>query len=83
MGELIAYKRADEIGPKMSSYEKFPTNNPKQLEETLRKALPVIGTVRKVRKLYEVGKARIHLDNVEGLGNFMEFEVRQKVIDLC
>ena len=30
--------------------------------------------VRKVRELYILGNVRIHLDQVEGLGSFLEFE---------
>jgi predicted adenylyl cyclase CyaB len=35
----------------------------------------VRGVVKKIRYLYMVGKTRIHLDDVEGLGHFMELEV--------
>lgn len=38
-------------------------------------ALGVRGVVRKTRYLYMVGQTRIHLDDVEGLGHFMELEV--------
>ena len=38
-------------------------------------ALGAIGSVKKVRTLYMVGQTRIHLDKVEGLGEFVEFEV--------
>jgi predicted adenylyl cyclase CyaB len=31
--------------------------------------------IRKKRTLYLAGQTRIHLDEVEGLGNFMELEV--------
>ena len=33
------------------------------------------GDVKKTRYLYMVGQTRVHVDEVEGLGNFMELEV--------
>ncbi len=41
----------------------------------LSNALGVVGRVRKRRRLYLVGNTRIHLDEVEGLGSFLELEV--------
>ena len=38
-------------------------------------AYGIRGIVRKTRYLYLVGQTRIHLDDVEGLGKFMELEV--------
>jgi predicted adenylyl cyclase CyaB len=45
------------------------------LHALLSRALPVLGRVRKRRTVYLVGQARIHLDEVEGLGDFVELEV--------
>ncbi|MEW6405591.1 MAG: class IV adenylate cyclase, partial [Chloroflexota bacterium] len=33
------------------------------------------GVVKKTRYLYMVGQTRVHLDDVEGLGQFLELEV--------
>ncbi len=41
----------------------------------LKAALGEIGIVRKRRTLYLVGQTRIHLDEVEGLGDWLELEV--------
>ncbi|MGA2706612.1 MAG: class IV adenylate cyclase [Isosphaeraceae bacterium] len=41
----------------------------------LSRVLPIVGTVRKERLLYRVGQTRIHLDQVENLGDFVELEV--------
>jgi predicted adenylyl cyclase CyaB len=72
--ELICYQRSDENGPKQSQYLITPTSDPAGLKATLTAALGVKGMVRKRRHLYLVGQTRIHLDQVESLGNFVELE---------
>jgi len=76
--ELIYYERADAQGPKESQYELYPvaTASAAQLRRALTTALGVRGVVRKRRELYRVGGTRIHIDEVEGLGAFLELEVR-------
>ena len=74
-GELIFYRRADAGGPKTSSYFLSPTPAPDSLRDLLARAHGTAGRVRKQRTLYLVGRTRVHLDRVEGLGDFMELEV--------
>jgi predicted adenylyl cyclase CyaB len=74
-GELIHYRRPDERGPKESLYVIAPVSAPDALREALSRAYGVAGRVRKVRTLYLAGRTRIHLDRVEGLGDFLELEV--------
>jgi adenylate cyclase len=74
-GQLIYYTRPDQEGPKRSDYQLFHTADPKDLKRVLELAYGVRGIVRKTRYLYRVGQTRIHLDDVEGLGQFMELEV--------
>jgi predicted adenylyl cyclase CyaB len=74
-GELIFYKRADERGPKESSYLRVPTSNPASLREALSAAYGQVGRVVKHRTLYLIGRTRLHLDQVEDLGHFLELEV--------
>ncbi|HEX4145288.1 MAG TPA: class IV adenylate cyclase [Pirellulales bacterium] len=74
-GELIFYQRGDTAGPKTSTYRIAPTSEPEALRDILARVLPVRGIVRKRRWLYQVGQTRIHLDRVEGLGEFVELEV--------
>lgn len=74
-GELIYYRRADTLGPKESFYLRSETASPDTLRDALALAYGVAGRVRKQRTLYLAGRTRIHIDRVEGLGDFMELEV--------
>ena len=74
-GQLIFYRRADQQGPKESFYLISPTTSPASLCEALSLAYGQVGRVRKNRTLFLVGRTRIHLDRVEGLGDFLELEV--------
>lgn len=74
-GELIAYQRPDASGPKTSDYAIAPVADPDALRATLARALGVGGRVVKQRTLLRVGRTRVHLDRVDGLGDFMELEV--------
>jgi adenylate cyclase len=74
-GELIQYERPDDTGPKTSTYVRSPTASPATLREALTRALGTLGRVRKQRWLLLSGRTRIHLDRVEGLGDFLELEV--------
>jgi predicted adenylyl cyclase CyaB len=75
LGELIFYRRADRKGPRESFYLRSPTTAPRILRESLALAYGEVGRVRKQRTLFLSGRTRIHLDRVEGLGEFLELEV--------
>ena len=74
-GELIFYQRPDQEGPKTSHYSLAPTSDPTGLRHVLATAYGEKAVVRKIRHLYLVGRTRIHIDRVEGLGDFLELEV--------
>lgn len=74
-GQLIYYTRLDQEGPKRSEYHIYETSDPEKLKRVLGYAYEIRGVVRKTRYLYLVGQTRVHLDDVEGLGQFMELEV--------
>lgn len=74
-GELIFYRRPDRCGPGQSDYRITPAKDPAGLRDVLAEALGPTGRVRKQRILYRAGRTRIHLDRVEGLGDFLELEV--------
>jgi predicted adenylyl cyclase CyaB len=73
--ELIFYRRADETGPKESFYVRVPVPDPDAMRTLLGLAHGQTGRVRKRRILFLVGRTRIHLDTVAGLGEFLELEV--------
>ena len=50
-------------------------SDPKQMHQVLETVLGIRGVVRKKRILYLLDETRIHLDQVDGLGSFVEFEV--------
>ena len=54
---------------------KVPVEEGSGIEAMLSVALGVRGTVRKRRDLYRVGQTRVHIDEVDGLGSFLELEV--------
>lgn len=72
--QLVCYQRADETGPKSSDYQLVPVGNPQTLKAALRAALGVRCVVDKRREIFLVDNVRIHLDDVVGLGTFLEFE---------
>ncbi len=72
--ELISYQRPDIKTAKSSNYEIYKTNSPALLKPILISSLGLIGEVKKKRQLYFVGQTRIHMDDVERLGMFIEFE---------
>jgi len=74
-GELIFYQRPDCAGPKESFYVIAPTACPDLLREALTLSYGAVGRVRKRRLVFLAGRTRIHLDKVEGLGDFLELEV--------
>lgn len=72
--ELIWYQRPDLAGSKRSDYLRTPVADAAALSELLAGALGAWATVRKTRVLHLDEGVRIHLDEVEDLGDFVEFE---------
>ncbi len=72
---LIHYHRADGTEARASDYLLVPQPDGDACRAALARALGLLGRVRKRRTLLLVGRTRVHLDAVEGLGDFMELEV--------
>jgi len=74
--ELIQYHRPDALGARTSSYRRIPVDSDQgaSLKAALCSALGELTTVRKQRTVAIWRSTRIHLDQVEGLGRFVELE---------
>src|SRR5262249_54501713 len=57
-----------------SHYERSPVADPDGMRRVLDAALERAGEVRKVRHLHWIDNVRVHLDEVDGLGTFLELE---------
>jgi homotetrameric cytidine deaminase len=80
---LIAYERADEAEERVSRYRLIPVEDPETAREGLAAVLGTRVVVDKRRRLLLWQDVRIHLDHVEGLGDFVELEaVADEMSDL-
>ncbi|XP_055843771.1 uncharacterized protein LOC129910416 [Episyrphus balteatus] len=73
--QLVYYDRPDIAGPKLSKFNKITIDEPEILEKILTASNGARGILKKHRYLFMYKNTRIHMDKVEDLGNFMEFEV--------
>ena len=72
--QLIAYERTDVPSARESRYRLVDVPDPEALRAALDAALGTTGVVRKRRRLLLSENVRIHLDDVDGLGAFVELE---------
>jgi adenylate cyclase, class 2 len=82
--EYIFYERPLKATSKLSQFTIYPED--KALERFGLQPLPVWVVVKKRRELFMHANVRIHLDAVEGLGRFLEFEAlvsRNHDIEAC
>jgi homotetrameric cytidine deaminase len=77
--ELIEYSRADSTDARTSTYRRVPVADAAPLLEALDSAYGTLGTVTKRRRVLLWDGVRIHLDEVEGLGSFIELEAVAEV----
>ena len=71
---LIAYRRPDQAGPKTSEVALAPVANGDAVRGVLERSLGVLVTVDKLREIYYVRNIKFHIDQVQGLGSFVEIE---------
>jgi len=71
---LVSYLRPNQSGPKQSEVTLSPVPPNSGIKSVLAKALGVLAVVDKKREIYFVENVKIHLDDVAGLGRFVEVE---------
>lgn len=75
---LIHYERGNQAKPKLSSVTYYKPNESANLKATLAAALGVKVVVDKKRQIFFIDNVKFHLDQVEGLGAFVEIEAIDK-----
>jgi predicted adenylyl cyclase CyaB len=73
--ELIAYERPDDPRWRESKYRIVEVTDAAEIKAALSDTLGVKAIVAKRRHLFRLEGATIHLDEVEGIGSFIEFEL--------
>jgi adenylate cyclase, class 2 len=71
---LIYYERSNDSGPKSSHFQLVKVEDTAGLKAALAKANGIKQVVKKKREIYYIGNVKFHIDEVEGLGHFMEIE---------
>lgn len=88
---LIHYYRENAAGPKKSIVNIYKTAPGSNLKEILSAALGIACVVNKRREIYFIGNVKFHLDDVGGLGSFVEIEAidedgsigNEKLLEQC
>lgn len=79
---LIYYERPDQAGPKPSSFRLLEIPDAEGLREVLTRSNGVKVVVEKKREIWFIGNVKFHLDEVPGLGSFVEIEASNKYAPL-
>jgi adenylate cyclase, class 2 len=88
---LVYYEREDQKGPKQSNVILHKTKPDSSLKEILTASLGVLVIVEKKREIYFLDNVKFHIDDVKGLGYFVEIEAidydgtlgKKKLLNQC
>ena len=72
---LVYYQREDKEDPKTSDVSICDLENPEEVKRVLKNCLGVKVIVEKEREIHWLENVKVHLDRVENLGKFIEFEL--------
>lgn len=79
---LIYYERDNQAGPKNSHFKLIKVGDAAGLKEALEKSIGIKVVVKKKREIYFIKNVKFHIDDVPGLGSFMEIEASNKTAPL-
>lgn len=79
---LIFYERDNQAGPKHSDFNLVKIPDAAGLKEALRKSNGIKVVVEKKREIYYISNVKFHIDDVPGLGHFMEIEAGNIGVDV-
>jgi predicted adenylyl cyclase CyaB len=72
--QLIFYRRPNRAEARLSQYRLTPVADAEAIKCLLADAIGLKKTVSKTREIYFYRNVRIHIDQIESLGAFLEFE---------
>jgi len=72
--KLIFDARPDQAGPKQSAFQLVKVPDAAGLKKALASANGIKVVVEKIREIYYIRNVKFHIDNVPGLGSFVEIE---------
>jgi adenylate cyclase, class 2 len=76
---LIYYERSNQAGPKDSHFNLVKVEDAAGLKEVLSKSNGIKVVVKKSREIYYIRNVKFHIDEVPGLGSFVEIEAGNKL----
>ncbi|MGB2704252.1 MAG: class IV adenylate cyclase, partial [Chitinophagaceae bacterium] len=79
---LIYYERSDQAGPKGSHFNLVKVEDAPGLKEVLAMANGIKVVVKKRREIYFIDNVKFHIDEVPGLGSFVEIEAGNRFEDI-
>ena len=78
---LIYYERTNQAGPKNSHFNLVKIEDAAGLKEVLTKSIGIKAIVKKKREIYYIRNVKFHIDEVPGLGSFVEIEAGNILAD--
>jgi adenylate cyclase, class 2 len=79
---LIYYERDNQAGPKSSHFQLVNIADAAGLKQVLTQSMGIKVVVQKKREIYYIDNVKFHLDEVPGLGSFVEIEAGNILADL-